>query len=127
MESHKDKIIAEIRKVAVAQGLQQDIIDTLDRAAARREFSSAVEEIKDAIPASIKINGANPLTLLHDALSAGLHSEDDVECLYIARDIRLVLTGLAERTSQALKSNTEIAAAVTRLNQKRSGQRVSRP
>jgi hypothetical protein len=74
VESHKDKIIAEIRKVAVAHGLSQTILDALDRAAAAREFSAAVAEVKDAIPDSIKINGANPLTLLHNALSAGLHS-----------------------------------------------------
>jgi hypothetical protein len=64
VESHKDKIIAEIRKVAVAQNLSPSIIETLDSAAKKREFSSAVEEIKDAIPDSLKINGANPLTLL---------------------------------------------------------------
>lgn len=123
VESHKDKIIAEIRKVAVSQGLSQTILDALDRAARVREFSAAVAEVKDAIPDSIKINGANPLTLLHDALSAGLHNEDDVDCLAIAQDIRLVLTGLAERTSELLKSNAEMAAAVTRLNQRKSGQK----
>lgn len=123
VESHKDKIIAEIRKVAVSQSLPKTVLDALDRAAKLREFSAAVDEVKDAIPDSIKINGANPLTLLHDALSAGLHNEDDVECLSIAKDIRLVLTGLAERTSELLKGNAELAAAVTRLNQKRSGQK----
>lgn len=123
VESHKDKIIAEIRKVAVAQGLPHAILEALDRAAKKREFSAAVAEVKDAIPDSIKINGANPLTLLHDALSAGLHNEDDVDCLSIAQDIRLVLTGLAERTSQALKSSAEMAAAVNRLNQRRAGQK----
>lgn len=61
-------------------------------------------------------------TLLHDALSAGLHNDDDVDCLSIAQDIQLVLTGFAERTSAVLKSNAEMAAAVTRLNQRRSGQ-----
>lgn len=123
VESHKDKIIGEIRKVAVAHSLSQSIIDALDRAAARHEFSAAVSEVKDAIPDSIKINGMNPLTLLHDALSAGLHNDDDVECLAIAHDIRLVLTGLADRTSQLLKSNAELAAAVTRLNQRKAGQK----
>ena len=123
VESHKDKIIAEIRKVAVSQGLAQPILDALDRASRVREFSAAVAEVKDAIPDSIKINGANPLTLLHDALSAGLHNEDDVDCLAIAQDIRLVLTGLAERTKDLLKSNAEMAAAVTRLNQRKSGQK----
>jgi hypothetical protein len=123
VESHKNKIIAEIRKVAVAQNLGADLIAGLDRAATRREFSAAVDEIKDAIPDSLKFNGANPLTLLHNALSGGLHSEDDVECLSIAQDIRTVLTALAERTAELLKTQSALNDAVTRLNQRNSGQK----
>ena len=123
VESHKNKIISEIRKVAIAQNLSSDLIGGLDRALARREFSAAVEEIKDAIPDSLKFNGANPLTLLHSALSGGLHNEDDVDCLSIAKDIRTVLTALAERTSELLKGQSALSAAVTRLNQRNSNQK----
>ncbi len=127
VESHKDKIIAEIRKVAVAQTLPAEIIATLDRAATKREFKSAVEEIKDAIPDSLKIGGMNPLTLLHNALSSGLHSDDDVECLEIAQDIRTVLTALASRTGELLKAESGFKAAVTRLNQRNAGQKPTPP
>jgi hypothetical protein len=61
---------------------------------------------------------AAELTLLHGALSAGLHSEDDEECLELAKGIRLLLTDLAERTTQALQKKDEVGAAVTRLLQK---------
>jgi hypothetical protein len=124
VESHKDKIIAEIRKVAVAQNLAPSIIEGLDRAATKREFKSAVEEIRDAIPDSLKIGGMNPLTLLHNALSGGLHSDDDVECLEIAKDIRTVLTALSSRTSELLKAEAGFKDAVTRLNQRNSGQKT---
>jgi hypothetical protein len=127
VESHKDKIISEIRKVAVEQNLLPSIIQGLDRAAAKREFSAAVEEIKDAIPDGLKINGMNPLTLLHNALSSGLHSDDDVVCLEIAQDIRTVLTALADRTSALLKTESGFKAAVTRLNQRNAGQKPKGP
>jgi len=123
VESHKDKIIGEIKNVAIAQGLAPSIIDALDRAAGKREFKAAVEEIKDAIPDSLKINGMNPLTLLHNALSGGLHSDDDTECLEIAQDIRIVLTAMANRTSELLKSESGLKEAVTRLNQRNAGQK----
>jgi hypothetical protein len=123
VESHKDKIFAEIRKVAVAQNLGQALLDTIDRAMGRREFSAAVGEMKDAIPDSLRIAGQNPLTLLHSAISAELHAgDDDVICLEIAQDIRTVLSGLAEKTSQALKSTAELNEAVKRLGQRASGQ-----
>ncbi|HEY0943015.1 MAG TPA: hypothetical protein VGE08_23215 [Steroidobacter sp.] len=119
VESHKDKIIAEIRKVAVAQGAKQDVLDTLDKAAKMISFENAVKTVKDAIPDSLRHSGGhNPLTLLHDALSAGLHNEDDEQCLELAKDIRLLLTDLAERTTQALKNNSELSQAVNRLLRK---------
>lgn len=116
VESHKDKIIDEVRKVALAQGAKQDVLDTLDRARAMKSFEAAVREVKDAIPDSLRYQGGhNPLTLIHDALSVGLHSEDDAQCLEVAQDIRLLLTDLAERTQQALKNNDELGKAVSRL------------
>ena len=124
VESHKNKILAEIKKVAVAQNLPDSIISALNRALERREFKAAVDEIKDAIPDSLKINGANPLTLLHNALSGGLHSDDDVDCLQIAQDIRTVLTAMASRTTELLKSEAGLKDAVTRLNQRNSGQTI---
>jgi hypothetical protein len=123
VESHKNKIIAEIRKVAVAQNLAPGLIEGLDRALSKRKFTAAVDEIKDAIPDSVKINGFNPLTLLHNALSSGLHTDDDVECLEIAKDIRTVLTGLAELTSELLRNETALKDAATRLNKRNSGQK----
>lgn len=119
VESHKDKIIAEIRKVAVAQGAKQDVLDTLDKAVKMNSFENAVKTVKDAIPDSLRHTGGhNPLTLLHDALSAGLHNEDDEQCLELAKDIRLLLTDLSERTTQALKNNSELSQAVNRLLKK---------
>jgi hypothetical protein len=116
VESHKDKIIAEIRKVAVAQGATTGVLEALDKAAMMNSFESAVKMVKEAIPDSLRHSGGhNPLTLLHDALSAGLHNEDDAQCLEIAKDVRLLLTDLAERTTQALKDNSALGQAVNRL------------
>ena len=116
VESHKDKIIQSIKDVAKAQGAKPDVIAALDRALATNSFERAVEAVKDAIPESLRYSGGhNPLTLLHSALSSGLHSDDDVECLALARDIRLLLTDLAERTTAALKNQDELGQAVNRL------------
>jgi hypothetical protein len=61
------------------------------------------------------VNGHNPLTLLHSAVSEGLHEHTDEECLELATTIRVVLTDLAERIGLALKDQTELNAAVTKL------------
>jgi (p)ppGpp synthase/HD superfamily hydrolase len=67
------------------------------------QFSKALASIKDAIPQALLLNGHNPLTMLHKALSTGLHEKTDEECLEIAHDVRVVLIELADRLGQLLK------------------------
>jgi len=64
------------------------------------------------------INGHNPLTLLHSALSDGIHAKTDEECLELATSIRLVLIELADRIATALKDEAELRTAVTKLLKK---------
>jgi len=80
-----------------------------------------MKEIKGAIPDSLMVQGQNPLTLLHDALSIGIHHEDDVECLQRATSVRLILADLADRIDRALKENAELEAAVQEPVRKKSG------
>ena len=60
-------------------------------------------------------DGHNPLTVLHRPLSDGLQDRTDKECLEIAQEIRLVLTELAERISNALREEVELSKAIKRL------------
>jgi len=66
-------------------------------------------------PASLQVNGQNPLRLLHKSLSVYIHDKSDEECLQLAKDIRVVLTELADRIGQALKDKNELDEAVKRL------------
>ena len=84
---------------------------------------AAIEEIKPGIPGSLKIDGHNPLTLLHDALSEGLHAESDAECLEFAGAIRGILIHLAVETKQALQDRNELKKSIGVLLNKKSGQK----
>ena len=55
------------------------------------------------------------LTLLHDALSDGVHELSDSECLELAAAIRTILTALAERITDALKDEAEMREALGTL------------
>ena len=55
------------------------------------------------------------MTLLHSAMSQGIHAQTDEECLELATSIRVVLTDLADCLGQALKDEAELNAAVGRL------------
>ncbi|MDB5600297.1 MAG: hypothetical protein JWN71_2341 [Xanthobacteraceae bacterium] len=91
------------------------MLATLNAAKTENQFSRAMDSVKNAIPQALLINGANPLTLLHSALSVGLHAQSDEQCLELAHDVRVVLIELADRLGQALKDEDELNTAVTRL------------
>jgi uncharacterized protein YjaG (DUF416 family) len=81
------------------------MISDLEAARKETQFSKAIETIKPAVPQALLIHGQNPLTLLHYALSEGLHAQTDQECLEIAINIRLVLTALVERIALVLSDH----------------------
>lgn len=115
VENQKSHIIQEIAKASAKLGASPEMLADLRRAASETQFSKAIDGVKAGIPAALLIDGHNPLTLLHTALSEGLHDHTDEECMEIALEIRLVLTELAERISQALKEEAALTKAVSRL------------
>lgn len=121
VENQKGRIIEQIATVAARLGAKTEILATFEKAAKETQFTSAIDAVKHSIPQSLMIDSHNPLTLLHDALSEGIHAQTDEECLEIATSIRVVLTELADRISTALKDDAELKTAVSRLlNRKQS-------
>lgn len=119
VENQKEHLILEIIKVAKKLNAPPEVVTQLERAKTQFQFTQSVEDFKDAIPQVLLMNGHNPLLLLHSALSKGLHDETDEECLELAHHIRVVLTELAERISQALKDEAELNTAVSKLMAKK--------
>ena len=121
VENQKTRIIHEISKVAAKLGANSNVLAEFEAAAKETQFSKALEQIKHGIPQTLLIDDQhNPLNLLHTALSQGLHADTDQECLAIAQAIRVVLTELAERISEALKKKEELTTAVTKLLSRKS-------
>ncbi len=115
VESQKNRILDEIIKVSQKIGATPEAIQKLEAAKKETQFSKALSNVKDAIPQALLINGHNPLSLLHSALSDGLHQKTDEHCLEIASSIRVVLAELSERLAQALKDEAELNKALSRL------------
>ena len=104
-----DRIIDACKAIQAGTAL----IDELERARNDTQFTKGFESFKGMLPDILKVRGHNPLTLLHDALSCGLHAETDEECLEIATSIRALLFALTERMEAALASNAELMTAVS--------------
>lgn len=118
VESQKSRILDNNIKAAEKTRATPEMIAALHKAKGETQFKRAVEDLKDAIPESLLVDGHNPLTLLHSALSDGLHARTDEECLDLAQTIRLVLGDLADRIAQALKDDRELNKAISKLMKK---------
>lgn len=118
IESQKNRIFDEIIRLAKKINPKDEVIKELELAKNETQFTKAVDLIKHALPQALFIKGHSPLTLLHSALSEGLHAHDDDECLRLAKDVRTVLFEFAERLSEALKEDASLSDAVNRLANK---------
>jgi hypothetical protein len=115
VENQRDRIIDAIISAAAKLPGSESAIITLSKAKAENQFKKSMEMTKDAMPTALLIDGRNPLTLLHTALSDGLHEQTDEKCLELAHDVRVVLTALVERLAEISRDDAELANAVSRL------------
>lgn len=115
IEDQKNRLLGEIVKVARRTNAPAVTITQLEDAISETQFSKAMDMVKDAVPQSLFIEGQNPLTLLHRALSRNLHGASDEECLKVAHNVRVILFEFAERLSQALRDQKELEESVNRL------------
>jgi hypothetical protein len=119
IESQKNRIFDELIRVISKISPNDDVLKEIEAAKKETQFTKAVDTIKHALPQSLFINGYNPLTLLHSALSEGVHEHDDAECLEFASSIRTVLFEFADRLGNALKEEANLNEAINKLANKK--------
>lgn len=120
VENQWARIVGDVIKVVQRIDGDKGLLSDLNRIATETQFKKAVEDFRPAIPQILLIDGChNPLTLLHGTLSEGLHGHSDEECLTRAKAIRTVLSDLAERIAQALRSEAQLTEAVGQLQARR--------
>lgn len=115
VESHRNDIFDEIIRVCKTVAAPSTLVEELQSAKGEISFVQSVEKIKTALPQGLLINGRNPLTALHRALSVGMHNESDEACLQMAHDVRIVLIDLAEKMASLRQENKELSAAIESL------------
>ena len=111
-------------EVANATNAPRSQITTLEKAQKERQFSKAIASLRDAsaIPAVLLIDGLNPLTLLHDLLSEGIHGLSDTECLKRAQEAEVILSEIADRMQIALTERKAVKTAIASIqNRKATG------
>ncbi len=117
VENTKLDLVKSVLEVATATNAPATQIERLKRAQDERQFSKAIEILREdsAIPAALLIDGHNPLGLLHDTLSEGIHELSDEECLKRAQDAEVILCELANRMQQAMTEHKTVKSALANI------------
>jgi len=117
IENEKLNLVSAVLKVARATSAPADQIATLEAAAKERQFSKSIGMLNDikAIPAVLLIDGDNPLALLHNELSAGIHELSDADCLSRAQHAETILFELARLMRLAITERKELKQALSAI------------
>jgi hypothetical protein len=123
IENKKFDLVGSVLEVAQATNASSDQIELLKKAQVETQFSKAIDMLRDvsAIPAVLLINGHNPLSIVHDLLSEGIHKLTDAECLERAQQAEIILCEVANRMQIAVTEQKTVKDALTSiLNRKYS-------
>jgi hypothetical protein len=120
LDNQRLKILDQLINVAERLRADAALVGELKAAKTETQFSNSLGKIKHALPPALLIKDHNPLTLLHDALSKGVHELTDDECLQRATAIRVLLTSLAARIDELMRDDAELEKALTQLVSKRT-------
>jgi len=127
VERQWNRLLNEIIRVAERTDPQGVALQSLRAAAAERQFAKSIDMVRQAIPPVLLIDSHNPIALLHDALSEGLHAQDDEVCLDLAVSIREILYALSRKMHEALQNEVKLNDALTKLHQRKSAGVANRP
>jgi hypothetical protein len=104
--------------------LQGDEKSSYENALARTRQTIIAQEkielVKDLLPASLRPNGMNPLSVLHGVLSEGLHSLTDEECLDMAETVRTTLLSLVSQIAAQKDAAKKLTDSMRKLLDRRS-------
>lgn len=121
VENMKGRLFDRIIQVAKLDAAKHgELIKELEAAKKETQFVKAIDQIKAGIPERLLVGSHNPLTLLHDALSEGLHQHTDEECLEIATELKVIMHALIERLDAALAEEAELQKSVNSVMAKKS-------
>ena len=115
-----DELLDGIGTLIEEESRKQEYMIALAQTKSTRQTEEKARLVKDLMPGQVKVQGMNPLGILHTALSEGLHNRSDVECLYLAVEIRAALDFLITRLAQAKEEQKKFTDSMRRILEKKA-------
>ena len=100
IEATINKLLVSIKNL-IPDDKKQEYEEALEKTKKLKNADQKIALVKDLLPSTLRPNGFNPLSILHNRLSEGLHSKSDRECIKTAEAIRDILIFLIKNVIQS--------------------------
>jgi len=114
VEAIIDQLLIEIEDLIPAEEKEQFSL-ALSDVKKTTITEKKISLVKDLLPASLRPGGMNPLSVLYDVLSEGLHGQSDKRCIELASDTRKVLEFLVNQTTIVKAAGATFTDSMRRL------------
>ena len=94
--------------------------EALEKTKKTKIAQEKIKLVKDLLPAVLRPEGINPLAILHDSYSAGLHGRSEDDCLQMAADLRNSLKFLVNQISLSRKEAKQFTDSMKKYLDKKS-------
>ncbi len=108
-------------EVQRAEGAPQAEVDALTAAIEGKVFEVKTEIAYRHAPKSLVVDATNPLKLIHDQLSVGVHQLSEDECLKVAMTLSAALEYVVRELSRRREEKAAFTAAIRQAAQGSSG------
>jgi hypothetical protein len=100
LENSIGNILQKIRSILKTNNASVGDIEKIDKALNGIVMDERIKIAKDAMPIHLQPNQMNPLAIIYDTLSAGIHRLSEQECLDNSNHIRVALSYLIKAITQ---------------------------
>jgi hypothetical protein len=116
LENSIGKILQSLRSVLELNNASSEEIEKIDKALNGVVMDERIKIAKDAVPNHLRPNRMNPLAIIYDTLSAGIHRLPEEQCLENSQHIRIALSYLIKALTQQNEEQKAFLDSMKSLN-----------
>jgi hypothetical protein len=114
IENELPALLDLVEEAATADA-DEEALDTVRRARESRIADEKLRLVADHVPRTLRPGGANPLAILYDQFSRGIHALSDEDCLAVAMKLRSTFDFVFKNLRQLTRDAKEYAAQIAAL------------
>lgn len=114
-----DELLNEIADLMTGEERDR-YLEALEQTKKTKITHDKIDLVKDLLPPILRPNEMNPLSVLHDVLSQGLHRESDEHCIELAMTVREALVFLVNQVAASRAAAASFTESMRKLLDRRT-------